>query len=152
MDIIILLKTLAIGCLGAGGFYFLMSFAFQYFPMPLFLKSRDIFLTWASKKHKKKGDFWDKIWNIGRVFFIVMMLLTWWGMFGMYAYCLYLGLHYYFDFAENAFWTHYAIAIALPCLWALVKFFGFFRSKSEKPPVELEDDSNKTLLERMASS
>lgn len=150
MDPILLSKTLLIGCLGAGGFYFIMSFAFQYFPLPLYLKSRSIALAWASSKHKKENDIWHRIWQLIRRFFVFVMLLTWWGIFAMYAYCYYNMLQYYTGDLGQQFWIYYGIGISIPALLVLIQFFRFFRPKIEEK-VTIEDWSDKTLIERMSS-
>jgi len=150
MEPILLSKALLIGCLGAGGFYFVMSFAFQYFPLPLYLKTRSIVLAWASSKHKKENDLWHRIWNLSRGFFIFVILLTWWGIFALYAYCYYNMLQYYTNDLGQQFWMYYGIGIAIPTLLVLLQFFRFFRPKIEEE-IEIEDWSDKTLLERMSS-
>ena len=150
MTVIIIIKTLAIGCLGAGGFCFIMSFLLPYFPMPALHQGKSILSAWTSSKHKEKGDLGEKVWTISQYFFIAIFVLIWWGAFAAYAYLLYNALLYYIPLTGNDFWLCYGIAIALPSLWALVQFFRFFKPKEEEQ-VGVEDDAGKTILERMAN-
>lgn len=150
MDYIYIIKALMIGILGAGGFYFMMAFSFQYFPLPIFLYVRARIATYAAKKHKKEGDFGAKIWQIGRFFMILTLLLVWWGIFGIYAYGLHQALTNYLPNAESYFWTYYGIAIAIPALWALVKFIRFFFAKKETTAIIIEKDE-RPFLEQINS-
>jgi len=150
MDLILIIKAFAIGCLGAGGFYFVISFLFQYFPLPMFLKARSLLLVWASKKHKEEGDLGDKVWTIGNFTLAAMILHVWWLIFGVFSYLLYNMLHYYIPVTGNPFWIYYGIAIALPAIWALIQFIYFFIPKKEKEEEEIDDSANKSLLEQIS--
>jgi uncharacterized membrane protein YuzA (DUF378 family) len=148
MDLILIIKAFSIGCLGAIGFYFVISFMFQYFPLPMLLKTRTLLLTWASKKYKKDGDLADKVWTIGNNSLVVIILVIWWLIFGLFAYLLYNMLAYYIPVTGNSFWIYYGIAIVVPSLWALIQFFSFFKQKKEKEE-DIDVDTNKTLIEQI---
>jgi hypothetical protein len=137
--------------LGAGGFYFLMAFTFHYFPLPIFFYVREQVLTYATKKHKKKGDLGSMIWSVGRFFMIMMLLVAWWGVFAIYAYTFYEMIQHYLPDAGADFWTYYAMGVALPAIWALVVFVRFFFIKKELEQVVMEDD-DRPLLEQMAGT
>lgn len=150
MDIIYIIKTLIIGCLGAGGFYFIASFFLHYFPLPLYIKTQSILVVWASSRMKEEGDFADQLWKAGTVFFQVLMVITWWLVFGIYAVLLHHLLRHYIPIIGNLFWIYYGIAIVLPTLWAIVTCWRFFHPKEQKENnLIIEDDSNKTLIQRM---
>lgn len=151
MDIIYIIKTLLIGCLGAGGFYFITSFILHYFPLPLYIKTKSIIDAWAFSRVKTKGDFADKLWKATEVFFKILMVLTWWAIFGVYAFLLQQTLHYYLPIQGNLFWGYYALAIIFPSIWAIVTCWRFFNPKEKKEAIfVIEDDSDKTLIQRMA--
>lgn len=150
MDVIYIIKALIIGCLGAGGYYFVISFIFHYFPMPLYIKLQTILTSWAGNKTKKKGDFADRVWNIGRGILIGTMLLTWLAIFAFFAYLLYNFITYYIPVEGNLKWSYYGIAVTLPSLWMLLKLFSFIPKKKQtsvqaNPP----QVAQKTLMEQM---
>ncbi len=148
MDTIYIIKALMLGTLGAGGFYFLTALVFHYFPLPFFLYARTRILTFASKKHQKKGDFGDKIWGLGRFFIILGLLIFWWGLFVVYAWNLNQILRVYLPDTGDNFWTYYGLAIALPLLVSAIQFVRFFFAKAEPEFMVIEND-DRPLLEQL---
>lgn len=149
MDIIYITKALLLGICGAGGFYLVMAFAFNYFPMPILLYGRTRLLNWASKRHKKEGDLASIAWSVGRILMIITMLAIWVAMFLLYAYGLYETLPLYLPDMQEKFWWYYGLAIAFPLLYAIVRFISFFFAKDKvyKSPVVEED--TRPLFEQM---
>lgn len=146
MDIIAWVKTLLIGYFGAGGFYVIVSFCYLYFPLPLFAKLQTLLSSWAAGRHKKKGNTMAKLWYLGIIGLIALMGLAWAATFGLYAYTVYIMLLRYVTTDMDIFWFYYVVATIFPAIWAIYRWKRFFREKE----VEVEeDDSGKTLLERM---
>lgn len=153
MDIIILIKTLFIGCFGAGGFYFVMSFVYHYFPLPLLIKMRDLLSAWGKKKHRDKAletdSAWvDTVWSLGSNILILFIIIAWVLTFALYVYYLQIALEHYIGMTEF-FWIYFGIAVCMPSLWVLVHTIRFFRPVTK--PVSLEEiKDDKSLLEQVA--
>ncbi|BDS14815.1 hypothetical protein [Aureispira anguillae] len=153
MELIYIIKALMIGCLGAGGFYFFISFLFHYFPMPLYLKAQDLLSSWAVQRFKKQGDRADRVWTIGNNILIVFLFLTWIATFVVYAFLLHQMLQYYLP--NTSYWVYYSIAISLPAIWAIVKLVQLIlvavskKKKKEIATPPAVPTLKKTLLEQM---
>jgi hypothetical protein len=152
MDIIYIIKALMIGCMGAGGFYFIMSLLLHYFPLPFLIKTQNLIDTWAIK-HCKTDKALERVWTIGKrmaKFTIVMICLS---VFGVFTYLLYNVLSFYLpiDNKSPLFISYYLIAIALPLSWILLKIIKYFWGKKKKnePSPPVEEPPRKTLLEQM---
>lgn len=148
MTAIALSKVLLLGCGGALGYYFILSYLLQHFPLPLFFNANSFLEGWHLKRQARNPDVSDFWWRLGKSTLNVLLLFVWWLTFGGFAYLLYQVLDYYFPDAGDSFWPYYSIAIALPAIWVLVQSVLFFR----KRPVEeinVEVDT-RPLLEQVA--
>ncbi|MGH1335606.1 MAG: hypothetical protein ACRBFS_05715 [Aureispira sp.] len=132
MTVIALCKVLMLGCGGALGYYFVISYVFHYFPMPIFLKADALLKGWHLKRLAENKNASDFLWRMGKGFLNTLLLGAWWLVFAGFAYILYSVLHYYFPEVGSLFWPYYGLAIALPAIWVLVRFIAFFKKK----PVE----------------
>ena len=148
MTAIALCKVLLLGCGGALGYYFVISYLFHHFPMPIFLKARVFLEGWQLKRKIADENASDFLWRLGKGCLNGLLLLAWWMVFAGYAYILYSVLHYYFPEAGSLFWPYYGLAIALPALWVLVQFVSFFKKKPvEEIKVALD---TRPLIEQVA--
>jgi hypothetical protein len=149
MTAIAISKVLLLGCGGALGYYFVISYVFLHFPMPFFLGADTLLQSWVLEKEvaeEKRHNFW---WRVGKGILNVLMLAAWWLVFGGFAYLLYFALQYYLPDAGAWFWYYYGIALALPAVLVLVQSVLFFRKK----PVTLIDlpEDHRSLLEQMTT-
>lgn len=155
MDIITLIKTLFIGCLGAGGYYIVASFVYHYFPMPFLNKNRSLLKAWGGKKYRNEEDIterkttnWvDIVWIIGTGLLIGFIILSWFVTFGIYLYGLHRALTLYIA-PTDFFWVYYGIAIIFPSIWVVVRTIRFIKPVPEPDYFE-EEDNSKPLLEQI---
>ena len=152
MDIIYIIKALMIGCMGAGGFYFIISLLIHYFPLPLFIKTQNLVDTWAIK-HSKTEKALERIWNIGKRMAQLVIGIMWLVILAAFTYILYKTLSFYLPIDNKSllFLYYYLIAIALPLIWLLFRMVRYFwlKGKKEEPSAPVEEPPRKTLLEQM---
>lgn len=148
MTAIALSKVLLLGCGGALGYYFLVSYLFLHFPLPFFLGADTFLQGYALERKlaKKEPSIW---WRLGKGLLNVLLLLAWWMVFGGFAYLFFFALSFYFPEAGKWFWWYYGIGLALPAVWVLVRSVLFFRKK----PVEKINTAMDTrpLIEQVAN-
>lgn len=148
MTIIALCKVLLLGCGGALGYYFFVSYVFLHFPMPFFLGASTLLegqILQREVAQKKSQHFW---WRFGKGVLNGLLVLVWWMVFGGFAYLLYFALDFYFPEAGPLFWPYFGIALALPAVWVLVRSVLFFRKKPVEILVIPED--TRPLIEQVA--
>ena len=149
MTAIAITKVLLLGCGGALGYYFVVSYIFLHFPMPFFLGADTFLEGWRLKREveqKKKTNFW---WKVGKGVLNVLLLLAWWMVFGGFAYLYYFALQFYFPNAGDLFWVYYGIGLALPAVWVLVQSILFFRKKPVVEEIRVVRDT-RPLIEQVA--
>ncbi len=103
MTIIALCKVLLLGCGGALGYYFFVSYVFLHFPMPFFLGASTLLegqILQREVAQKKSQHFW---WRFGKGVLNGLLVLVWWMVFGGFAYLLYFALDFYFPEAGLCF-------------------------------------------------
>ncbi|WMX15372.1 hypothetical protein [Aureispira sp. CCB-E] len=152
MNIIYIVKALMIGSMGAGGFYFLISFLLHYFPLPLFLKTQNVVDAWAIKHYKTEKAL-DKIWNVGNKVAQITVTLMWLVILAAYVYLLYQVLSFYIpiDNRSTLFLYYYLIAIALPIVWVLFRIatYAWAKRKANQLSPPVKTPPRKTLIEQM---
>jgi hypothetical protein len=148
MTAIAVSKVLLLGCGGALGYYFVLSYLFQHFPLPLFFTANTFLEGWHLKRQAQQPDVSDFWWKLGKSILNVLLLLVWWLIFAGFAYLLYRALAYYLPDAGHWFWYYYGIGLALPTIWVAIRSVLFFR-KCPVEEIKVEVDT-RPLLEQVA--
>lgn len=152
MDIIYIIKALMIGCMGAGGFYFVISLLLHYFPLPLFIKTQNVVDTWAIKRYESEKAL-ERIWNIGRLMARIAIVILCLVLISAFAYLLYKMLSFYLPIDNKSllFFYYYLIAFVPPFSWFLFKVARYLwgKKKAKTPSAPVEEPPRKTLLEQM---
>lgn len=148
LSVIDVVKALLIGCGGAVAYYCMVSYIFRMVVYPAYRKVAD-FLIYESVKRetRTKTERYLNLLRSLRSLLGGLMALTWWAMFGGYAYILYRIVAYYYELGNPAFWWLYGIGLALPIIWVVWHFIGFFR-KPVPMFVDWKPDT-RPLLEQM---
>jgi hypothetical protein len=152
MDIIYSIKALMIGCMGAGGFYFLVALFLHYFPLPLFIKTQNIVDTWAAKRYETEKAL-ERIWNIGRIMARIAIVILYLVLLSTFTYLLYKVLSFYLPIDNKSllFLYYYLIAVVPPLTWFFFKIAKYLwgKKKAKTPSAPIEEPPRKTLLEQM---